>query len=84
MRVFLTGGTGFVGSHVIPALLAGGHAVRALRRRPAPDASVTAGLEWVTGDVLDPRSLADAAAGCEVAIHAAAELSFRRADQRRQ
>jgi nucleoside-diphosphate-sugar epimerase len=35
MRLFLTGGTGFVGSHVLAAALAAGHEVLALRRNPA-------------------------------------------------
>lgn len=73
MRVLLTGGTGFVGSHVARALVAAGHVVRALRREERP-ATSTLPVEWVRGDVLDPGSLRAAAAGCEVVVHAAADL----------
>jgi uncharacterized protein YbjT (DUF2867 family) len=54
-RVFITGGTGFLGSSLIPILLERGHRVRALVR-PNSKGKVTAGCEVVAGDPLDANS----------------------------
>jgi nucleoside-diphosphate-sugar epimerase len=80
MRVLLTGGTGFVGSHVADVLRESGYDVRALVRtssdtrflRPGP------GLELVTGALDDRASLERAVAGCEVVVHAAGLIKARR------
>jgi uncharacterized protein YbjT (DUF2867 family) len=53
MRVLVTGATGFVGSHLVPALCEAGHEVVALVRDPATY-DAPAGVEVVQGDVLDP------------------------------
>ncbi|HIK18660.1 MAG TPA: NAD-dependent epimerase/dehydratase family protein [Leptolyngbyaceae cyanobacterium M33_DOE_097] len=81
MRVFVTGGTGFVGANLIRLLLAEGHTVRALVRSPKT-ASNLQGLdvEIIQGDLNDPelwRSLQ----GCEVLFHVAAHYSLWRTDQ---
>ncbi len=78
MRVFLTGGTGLVGSHTARQLVAAGHQVVALAR-PTSDTAGLAGLaEVVRGDVLDPPERLEAALrGCEAVVHAAA-LMYRR------
>lgn len=71
MRVFITGGTGFVGSHLLRRLLRDGHLVRALVRDPRSVGNVSGGtgqLEIVQGDVLAPVP-ADALAGCDAVIH---------------
>lgn len=72
-RVFVTGGTGFVGGQLVAALLERGRRVRALARpsseRPAGGAGL---LEWVTGDVLDRDSLRRGLEGCTEAFHLAA------------
>jgi uncharacterized protein YbjT (DUF2867 family) len=67
MRVLVTGATGFVGSHLVPALVEAGHEVVALvyQRRPSFPSSV----ETVSGDVLDLDSLKRAARGCQGVIH---------------
>jgi len=51
MRVLVTGGTGFVGAHLIDAAIAAGHEVKALTRRDQPERD---GVDWVRGD-LDSR-----------------------------
>lgn len=58
MNVFLTGGTGYIGRHLIPELLRRGHAVRALVR-PASAGKLAEGAEGVVGDALSAGSFAD-------------------------
>jgi dihydroflavonol-4-reductase len=72
-EVFLTGASGFVGSHVLAALLAGGYRVRALVRGPweAPP-----GVVSVTGDLRSPGTLIASLRGCRYVIHTAALYSF--------
>lgn len=54
MRIFLTGGTGFIGGHVIEQALAAGHEVTALRRPgSAPRRALMAEPHWVEGDWAD-------------------------------
>lgn len=69
MRVFLTGATGFVGSHLLPRLLRDGHHVRTLVRRKQPLAVPDSGaLEQVEGD-LSSKQLASYMAGCDAVIN---------------
>jgi len=71
-EVLVTGGTGFVGGAILRRLLAEGRSVRALVRSGEAAAAVAAlGAEPAFGDVLNPGSLRDAVAGCEVVFHAA-------------
>lgn len=70
-RAFLTGGTGFVGSHVAEELQRRGLAVRALVRSD-PKWLTGLGVETVRGDLSDLHALTEAASGAEVVIHAAA------------
>ena len=73
MRIFLTGGSGFLGRNLIPTLLARGHALSALARSAASIEIVrAAGAEPVAGDLDDEPALRGGMAGCDAVIHAAA------------
>ncbi|TDD27715.1 nitroreductase family deazaflavin-dependent oxidoreductase [Actinomadura sp. KC06] len=81
MRVFVTGASGFVGSHTVAALLAAGHRPRALVRDPGRTAKVLGAIgvaaedvELVPGDMLDADAVSEALEGCDAAIHAAAAI----------
>lgn len=68
--VLVTGGAGFVGRHVVAALLEAGRGVRVLdtdAEAPLPGA-----VERLTGSILDAALLERACAGCDAVIHAAA------------
>jgi NADH dehydrogenase len=69
-RVFVTGGTGFVGKAVVRALQAHGFAVRCLVR-PGSEAALKGfeGIERVPGDAFQPRRLDAAVQGCSALIH---------------
>jgi nucleoside-diphosphate-sugar epimerase len=69
-RVFVTGGTGFIGGRLIERLAERGFAVRALSRRDAP--WQRDGVELVRGDILDVDSLRRGMAGCDRVFHLAA------------
>lgn len=56
MDVLVTGATGFVGSHLVPALVDAGHRVRAMTRS-ASEYDAPAGVAVVEGDLLEPDSL---------------------------
>jgi nucleoside-diphosphate-sugar epimerase len=60
-RVFVTGGTGFVGAHVVAALVAAGHEVFASARAGAPALSQP-GVRWVALDLLDAGAVTAAMA----------------------
>jgi nucleoside-diphosphate-sugar epimerase len=78
MRIFLTGGTGYIGSAVLDAFVRAGHHVDALVRNSEKAERVQArGATPLLGDAADPSTYADAAAAADVVVLAAAEASPR-------
>ena len=74
MLAFLTGATGFVGSHVARALVAQGADLRLLVRSGSDLRNIQElQAERVVGDLRDAASLKKAVAGCEVVFHVAAD-----------
>lgn len=86
MRVFLTGGSGFVGQHLIHKLRAEGHSVLALARSTASAQRVTdAGAQPVRGDLAEltgrgdravPAAWLDHLHNVDAVVHAAARMEF--------
>ena len=67
-RIFVTGGSGFVGVAVIEALLARGYAVNALARGTLPG-EIAARVRAVPGDLFDAAALDRGVAGCDAVVH---------------
>ena len=77
MRALVTGGTGFIGSSIVRALLSTGYEVRVLIRNGSDTRNLDGlEIERVIGDITDPMSLARAMRGCSHVFHAAALYSF--------
>jgi dihydroflavonol-4-reductase len=74
--VFLTGATGFVGSHVLNALVESGYPVRLLLRGMPERWPEVRGVTPVVGDLLRPGELVPALRGCRYLMHVAAFYSF--------
>jgi dihydroflavonol-4-reductase len=91
VRVLVTGGTGYVGSYAVHALLAAGHSPRLLVRNPDRLARTVGAigvdvneLEIASGDMMDSAAVAAAVAGVDAVIHAAAVVAaLNRADAER-
>lgn len=66
MKVFISGGTGFVGEHLNRELLRRGHELRLLTHRRR---QVTEGIEQIEGDVTRPETFEEAAMGCDAVIN---------------
>ncbi len=71
MRVLVTGGAGFVGSHVVDRLWANGHEPRIFDLVPSPYHSAGE-IDTAIGDLLDPDSVRTAIRGCDAVLHLAA------------
>jgi nucleoside-diphosphate-sugar epimerase len=78
MKAFVTGGTGFVGGHLIDALLGSGATVTALARSSGRGSTIARpGVRLVSGDLSDVAALARAVAGHDVVFHAAGLIAAR-------
>jgi dihydroflavonol-4-reductase len=81
MKVMVTGGTGFVGSHTVVELVRAGHQVRLLVRdtgrvHSALDPLQVKVTEIVVGDVTDRRSIEEACHGCDATVHCGSVYSL--------
>ena len=81
MKILVTGGTGFLGAHLVPKLVEAGHQVRVIGRT-APPASWTQ-VEFVQGDLTDREAVRRAVVGIDALYHLAGLVSFKEADGRR-
>ncbi len=78
MRIFLTGGTGYIGHAVLDALLRAGHEVRALVRSPERAEQFEArGVKPILGELASPNRYAKHVAGLDAYVHAAFDASPR-------
>jgi dTDP-L-rhamnose 4-epimerase len=78
VRILVTGGHGFIGSHIVEALAASGHEVVVLDRNPAwpgPD-DPPGGVEVQVGDLRDPAACRRAVAGVDAVCHQAAKVGL--------
>jgi nucleoside-diphosphate-sugar epimerase len=74
-RIAVLGATGVYGRHLVPRLVAAGHRVRALVRRPeAAIIAAACGAEVAAADIFDEAALGAGLAGCDVAINLATSL----------
>ena len=86
--IFLTGGTGLVGAHILLKLTESGQKVKALKRKRSSltviknifshykKTDLLKSIEWIEGDLLDLFSLQEGIKGCNTVIHCAAIVSF--------
>jgi dihydroflavonol-4-reductase len=81
VRILVTGATGFLGTHLVPKLLAQGHQVRTIGRSQ-PGAAL-AGAEHVKGDLKDREAVRRALSGIEAVYHLAGLVSFDPKDGRK-
>ena len=74
MKYFVTGGSGFIGRHLLLRLLAEGHEIRALARSEASATVVESlGATAVLADVVDVHDVIEELRGVDVVVHAAAD-----------
>jgi nucleoside-diphosphate-sugar epimerase len=69
--ILVTGGTGFIGSHLAAELAQRGRPVRCLVRRKSAVSSLPAGVEPAFGDLASGQGIAEAAAGADTIFHLA-------------
>src|ERR1700751_1398292 len=73
MRLFVTGATGFVGSHVAQLAAAQGAELRLLARKTSNTSNLPAAADVVIGDLREPAAFASALQGCDALLHVAAD-----------
>ncbi len=84
MRVFVTGGSGFIGTHLVPRLVAAGHELVCLVRPTSNLVALErAGVRLVRGDITDPPTIQAGMQGCDSVVHLAACYELWIPDRRR-
>lgn len=77
MKVFITGGTGFIGKYVVRRFVEEGHRVRCLVRDPGRlDGLTQLGIEIIRGDVFSQAALLQGMRGCDWVIHLAGQYAM--------
>ena len=87
MTYFITGATGFIGSHIARMLIQKGRCVVALKRPQSQlllIEDIADQIQWIDGDILDVTSLEEAVKQAEYVIHAAGVVSFGSKKMRQQ
>lgn len=79
--VFVTGGSGLIGTFLIPELLRQGHQVKALYRGQVPAMPGAEQVQWLEGDVLDIVVLREALQGVSHVFHCAGLVSYAPQDE---
>ena len=72
MRLAITGGTGFVGSHLINVALTAGHSIKALTRREQPPRE---NVDWIAGDLGSREALEKLVGNADAVIHVAGTIT---------
>ena len=81
-RLLVTGGAGFVGSHLVDALLTQGHAVRVIDDLSSGSRqNLSQQVEVIQGDVTDPNAVEQAFEGIDACFHLAAIASVERSNR---
>jgi dihydroflavonol-4-reductase len=84
MAILVTGGTGFLGSHITRKLVQRGERVRILLRKTSRTSNINGiDAEMAYGDVLDIDSIKEALKGCETLYHVAGFVSSKKADYKK-
>jgi nucleoside-diphosphate-sugar epimerase len=72
VKLGITGGTGFVGSHLVDVALAAGHHIKVLTRREQPSRE---GVQWIAGDLEDRAAIHQLVTDVDAVIHVAGVIS---------
>lgn len=76
MKILITGGNGFLGTALAKKLVERGYLVRSLSRSGRASGDAVPGVEYCSGDILDPASLEGPLQDCQGIFHAAGMISY--------